>query len=699
MENHIYPLNIEEPTPLGQRSKKKKPTFKEWIKERKKIVILVCTVAFLSLAAVTIYATGLSDKLLGFTNMNFGTSDTSNSLESFSVSPLAIDPSKGEKILMQVKFTNSPSKYELFIAKDNVTSVKTITKAPPDTITTSFSANWDGTDNDEALVPAGKYFVKLNWSIGSLDHSKQAEVTVAPVLTEFNLGKTGAPGAQTEIKQTNFTYATEQHRTNISYKFNSLLPGMNALVEIFPQGSNTKVKSFSSTNKEGTFTWYGTKEDGVTLVNDGVYEVKMSGFANEKLTITADFVPEKEYEVTASVSPEKISKGNSINLKYTANGNFIPKSVVVKKEDGTEVFKKTFTSSQAQQKGSEQTFTWDGKNTSGSVVDSGKYKFAIETNSSTDCAYKVGTTNKTYAELNPKYCEMFDKKTVIKEVAFTIEGDAAPPPPPPPQEKAQCNNGSDDDTDGKIDYPNDPGCTSLDDTTENSDTGVSTPPPADNNPPSPPPTVKETKCDDGKTDYEDSDCKPPKDASIKITDVGVTSQKINPALNAVKIYYKLSDSANVKVEIKSAKGDLTIPLFEGKQEKQVGNFSVWWEGTIDNTATGQKVPDGTYTYKISATHLKYSSVKDSKEGTLTVDSTYNPGGLDFEDINNANLLGNTGEGTGQGTGQGTPSTPSQNNATVALQNSATGSTAGTGPGVVIYFLFPLFAYAYKKIKY
>jgi subtilase family protein len=43
----------------------------------------------------------------------------------------------------------------------------------------------------------------------------------------------------------------------------------------------------------------------------------------------------------------------------------------------------------------------------------------------------------------------------------TNETDAPPPPPPP-----ACSNGADDDGDGKVDYPADPGCTSSNDTDE-----------------------------------------------------------------------------------------------------------------------------------------------------------------------------------------------------------------------------------------
>jgi hypothetical protein len=63
--------------------------------------------------------------------------------------------------------------------------------------------------------------------------------------------------------------------------------------------------------------------------------------------------------------------------------------------------------------------------------------------------------------------------------AFSTQAGSTPPPPPPPA--PACSNGKDDDGDGRIDYPADPGCTSSADTDEFNST---TPPP-----PSPPTTV------------------------------------------------------------------------------------------------------------------------------------------------------------------------------------------------------------------
>ena len=68
--------------------------------------------------------------------------------------------------------------------------------------------------------------------------------------------------------------------------------------------------------------------------------------------------------------------------------------------------------------------------------------------------------------------------------ADTSESSIPPPPPPAPA----CSNGLDDDGDGKIDFPADPGCTSTTDTSE-----VDPPPP----PPQPQPACSNGLDDDG----------------------------------------------------------------------------------------------------------------------------------------------------------------------------------------------------------
>jgi hypothetical protein len=64
----------------------------------------------------------------------------------------------------------------------------------------------------------------------------------------------------------------------------------------------------------------------------------------------------------------------------------------------------------------------------------------------------------------------FDTKEAANKpqlIVTTISSTTTTPPPPaPPPAPEACGDGQDNDADGKVDYPNDPGCTSLSDTDE-----------------------------------------------------------------------------------------------------------------------------------------------------------------------------------------------------------------------------------------
>ena len=96
-----------------------------------------------------------------------------------------------------------------------------------------------------------------------------------------------------------------------------------------------------------------------------------------------------------------------------------------------------------------------------------------------------------------------------QQFGTTTAGATPPPPPPPPPPSYACSNGRDDDSDGLVDYPADPGCSSASD---NDEYNAHAPPP----PPAPPTTYA---CSngidddfDGKVDYPaDPGCSSPTD--------------------------------------------------------------------------------------------------------------------------------------------------------------------------------------------
>ena len=98
---------------------------------------------------------------------------------------------------------------------------------------------------------------------------------------------------------------------------------------------------------------------------------------------------------------------------------------------------------------------------------------------------------------------VLSSSTVNNHLLFTDGGGTGGPPPPPPA--PACSNGADDDGDGKIDFPADPGCTSATDTSE-----VDPPPP----PPAPACSNGADDDGDGKIDFPaDPGCTGPTDTS------------------------------------------------------------------------------------------------------------------------------------------------------------------------------------------
>ena len=99
-----------------------------------------------------------------------------------------------------------------------------------------------------------------------------------------------------------------------------------------------------------------------------------------------------------------------------------------------------------------------------------------------------------------------------QEFGTSTTGGSTPPPPPPPAPVYACSNGADDDSDGKVDYPADPGCAS---TTDNDEY----------NAPAPPPPAPSYACSNGRDDDFDGKIDYP-------ADPGCTSTTDNDEYNA-----------------------------------------------------------------------------------------------------------------------------------------------------------------------
>ncbi|MBT3865400.1 hypothetical protein HOE67_00165 [Candidatus Peregrinibacteria bacterium] len=257
-----------------------------------------------------------------------------------------------------------------------------------------------------------------------------------------------------------------------------------------------------------------------------------------------------------------------------------------------------------------------------------------------------------------------------------------------------CANGVDDDGDGKIDAY-DPGCDSdqdddehntVDDNNNNNNYN-------NNNDYE---ICSNGKDDDGdgKVDYLDSDCKLPKSAVMDVYNATASPKSFNPHVYSSKISWWMDKDAYVDVVIEDPQSSLVIQLVDNKLLDD-GFNEVWWEGTKDNKTTGTIVPDGTYNYVITATNKKYETVSDTQEGVITVSTSDGATGAQTQDIEDVNTGGGT-SGVASGTTGG--QTTFDQIAQASMQNAQAGETAGTGPGILVYFLFPLFAFAFNRIK-
>ena len=99
-----------------------------------------------------------------------------------------------------------------------------------------------------------------------------------------------------------------------------------------------------------------------------------------------------------------------------------------------------------------------------------------------------------------------------------------------------------------------------------------------------------------------------------------------------------------------------------------------WYGTEDNEENGDSIPVGNYKFKIIAKNTSTEEIEDTAEGAIEIVTT-----ADRPD---------------QPDNSGT----TDDDATMVVTNATSGQTSQTGPGILIYFLFPLGAYIISKRK-
>lgn len=166
------------------------------------------------------------------------------------------------------------------------------------------------------------------------------------------------------------------------------------------------------------------------------------------------------------------------------------------------------------------------------------------------------------------------------------------------------------------------------------------------------------------------------DDEIEITNAQADPDSFNPLQAYTEIKYEISKDAIIEIKILKPNNDTVITLVDDEQE-DAGENTVKWYGRENNQENGDSVPAGNYKFKIIAKNTTTEATEDTAEGAIEIIAT----------VDRPDQPGNGGTTDGN-----------QNQATMTLQNSASGHTAGTGPGVLIYFLFPLGGYLITKRK-
>jgi len=198
-----------------------------------------------------------------------------------------------------------------------------------------------------------------------------------------------------------------------------------------------------------------------------------------------------------------------------------------------------------------------------------------------------------------------------------------------------------------------------------------------------PPSADLSGLGDSADNSQDPDAQ--NDAELpSLSRVSASPKLFNPLVQELIIKYTLSGNAKIDVEIFNLSGQLVTKL-TNNQSLGAGEHTAKWKGTVNNQITGDIVPPARYKYKITVKNANTGEVITTQDAIITV--AYDQAGSGTSgtgsDTNNSNDISST----------------TQANASLALQNITSGRTADTGPGILLYGLFPLAGYfVRKKIK-
>ncbi|PIZ75890.1 hypothetical protein COY05_02865 [Candidatus Peregrinibacteria bacterium CG_4_10_14_0_2_um_filter_38_24] len=185
---------------------------------------------------------------------------------------------------------------------------------------------------------------------------------------------------------------------------------------------------------------------------------------------------------------------------------------------------------------------------------------------------------------------------------------------------------------------------------------------------------------------------------LKLTKADISSKTFNPLVNSTKFIIETSADAKVDIKIYDKANKLVVSPISNKDVNGNKEYTVYWEGNDDAKKT---LPAGTYSYKIIAKDPTTKKDADTKTGEVIL--KYGSTAKDFENINgktsgsnSVNPADTTKSVTDQSASAKNAQSSSNDQATVALQNSKEGKTAGTGPETIIYLIFPILGYTMRR---
>ena len=196
-------------------------------------------------------------------------------------------------------------------------------------------------------------------------------------------------------------------------------------------------------------------------------------------------------------------------------------------------------------------------------------------------------------------------------------------------------------------------------------------------------------------DDDDDPEEPPADEpdepeiEIEITDHNISPKGFNPLVSQTKLEYEISAEAEIEITIENKSGVAVVTLVNDAVLDE-GEHSVVWNGTNSTTSNGKVVDPGQYSYKIRARHPDTSELKDTASGTVNL--VYAVVQEDFESTPDQPEVTSTVSTTGQA------NTTTQSAATIAMQNTTSGTTSETGPAMAVYAIFPLLGYLLTRKK-